>query len=66
MIERYSHCLKSNVPANLQDPRPFKYRAMIHRLSEAYGISPRDAECLTEFDYYTLVVNVNLEALRIE
>lgn len=37
---------------------------MIHTLAETYGINPREAEKLTELDYFICVGNKNLQSER--
>ena len=37
---------------------------MIHSLGKTYGISPRESEQLTEYDYYVMVGSENLDNER--
>lgn len=39
---------------------------MIHALGKTYGISPRESEQLTEYDYFVMVGSENLENERQE
>jgi len=37
---------------------------MIHQLGKIYGISPLEAELLTEYDFFLMVAEENLQSLK--